>query len=675
MPDYDILSIVGKRCKQKQASATCRRRTGAKGIRDSMGLKIMMGPGGKPCRTWYGIICRNGGQRYINLGVPLVGEFPKNANGRPTLSAQGDEAFERSRRAAQRAFDRLLRTNRKKTDADLAAEVLEARTGQKAEGVALDDMGETWISAQPKKSNATWRNAERKWFADFAKCARREAKRLGRPCDGVKDITPEIVAAWIARIKSVYSFETVKRQVQLMGAAFDLCVGNRRGRGKNCGDAFEVVENPFIVKGRQALDVPDEGRGVSRVPLTEGQLVRLFDLTRREAPAVYPLVVCAACTGLRIGDVCALKWEDVDLDDGLITLRTAKTKKRVTLPIFARLREVLDDARPVEADGSKPSPYVFPEARARYARNPDGVYRSAKPYFARAVFGDGAAEAAETVADGNAPGGADTAADGDSAAQLSAVRDIDEALAEARFTDEKKERVREVYRRFKSGIRSCDIASALDLKRSQVSMYLADAEALTGERLRPLANGGNRKPTKAELAQRTRRGRETGRHAASLYGWHSLRATFVVLAGEAGVPLSDVQMIVGHTTLNTTSRHYYNPTQRHTAERVKRQMQLRGTILDTRTDGNGGAANGAAVVGAEAPALPLPSPSSRSSRSSSPTSRADALAALVAGMTDAERRAFAARLLGADTADIADGAADGAGDRDAALAVAGGAGA
>ena len=642
-----------------------------------MGLKIMMGRGDKLCRTWYGIICRNGGQEYINLGVPLAGTVPKNANGRPTLSAKGDEAFERSRRAAQKAFDRLMRTNRNKTDADLAAEVLEARTGQKAEGVALDDMGKTWISAQPKKSNAAWRQTEQNWFDLFAKCARREARRLGRPCDGVKDITPDIVAAWIDRIKRTYSFETVKRQIQLMGSAFDICVGNRRGRGKNCGDAIEVVENPFIIKGRQALDVPDEGRGVSRVPLTEGQLARLFDLTRREVPAIYPLVVCAACTGLRIGDVCALKWEDVDLDDGLITLRTSKTKKRVTLPIFARLREVLDDARPVEADGSKPSPYVFPSARAWYARARNGVYQSAKPYFARAVFGDGAAVAAETVADGNAKNG-NGAADGDGAdggaAQLTALRDIDEALAEARFTDEKKERVREVYRRFKSGIRSCDIAAALDLKRSQVSLYLADAEALTGERLRPLANGGNRKPTRLELAKLTRQGRTVGPRAASLYGWHSLRATFVVLAGEAGVPLSDVQMIVGHTTLNTTSRHYYNPTQRHTAERVKRQMQLRGTILDTRTDG----ANGAAVVGAEAPALPLPSPSSRSSRSSSPTSRADALAALVAGMTEAERRAFAARLLGAHTADIADGAADGAGDRGdrgAALTVAGGAGA
>lgn len=601
-----------------------------------------------------GIICRNGGHEYINLGVPLAGTIPTNEGGYPSLSAQGDEAFERSRRAAQRAFDKLMRTNRKRTDADLAAEVLEARTGQKAEGVALDDMGKTWISAQPKKSNAAWRQTELNWFDGFAKCARREARRLGRPCDGVKDITPEIVAAWIDRIKKAYSYETVKRQIQLMGSAFDLCVGNRRGRGKNCGDAFEVVENPFIVKGKQALDVPEEGRGISRVPLTEGQLARLFDLTRREAPAIYPLVVCAACTGLRIGDVCALKWEDVDLDDGLITLRTSKTKKRVTLPIFARLREVLDDARPIDADGAKPSPYVFPSAHARYLRARNGIYLSAKPYFARAVFGDECA-AAETVADGkagngNARSGMDGAADG--AAQLTAVRDFEEALAEARFTDEKKERVREVYRRFKAGTRSCDIAAALEMKRSQVSMYLADAEALTGERLRPLANDWG-KPTRLELAQRTRQDRNVGKRAASLYGWHSLRATFVVLAGEAGVPLSDVQMIVGHTTLNTTSRHYYNPTQRHTAERVKRQMQMRGTILDTRTDGGRGGI-GADVCGglvcAEAPALPPPAPPA--------SSRADALAALVAGMTDAERKAFAARLLGMDGADGAD--ADGA---------------
>ena len=580
-----------------------------------MGLKIIIGRDGKPCSMWYGVFQKDGRRNRINLGVPLVGKIPTNTAGYPILTAEGDEAFERSRRAAEKAFARVMRENRKSRE-DLAEQVLEKRTGQKAEGVALDDMGETWIKAQPKRSNDKWRNAERKWFDTFARCARREAKRLGKPCDGVKDITPEIVEAWIEHIKGAYSYETLKRQILLMGSAFDLCVGNRRGKGKNAADVFEVVENPFIIKGKQALDVPEDGKGVSRVPLTEAQLARLFDLTQND-PKIYPLVVCAACTGLRIGDVCALTWDSIDLDAGLITLTTAKTRKRVTLPMFARLREVIEDLKPIEAAGNvTPSPYVFPTAHTWYERNPDGLYRYAKPYFARAVFGDNPAEVVE-VTDERTDGEAD------GAAKLSAVRDIEEALAEATFTDEKKNKILEIYRRFKSGVRSADIATALGLKRSQVSMYLADAERLTGERLRPVASG---KPTKLDLARKTRQGRDIGKHAASLYGWHSLRATFVVLAGEAGVPLADVQIIVGHTTMKTTSKHYYNPTERHTAERVKRQLQSVGTILDTRLDGH-----------TDAQALPLPPPSA---------SNTDALEALIANMSEAEREAFARRLLG-----------------------------
>ena len=596
-----------------------------------MGLKIIIGRDGTPSKTWWGRICSKGKQKDINLGVPLVGKFPTNADGKPILTAEGDEAFERSRRAAEKAFARAMRENRKSRE-DLAEQVLEARTGQKAEGVALDDMGETWIKAQPKRSNDKWRNAERKWFDTFARCARREAKRLGKPCDGVKDITPEIVEAWIGQIKKTYSYETLKRQILLMGAAFDICVGNRRGKGKNAANTFEVVENPFTIKGKQALDVEEDEKSVHRVPLTEAQLARLFELTS-EDPKIYPLVVCTACTGLRIGDVCNLKWDNVDWEKNLISVVMSKTRKPVTVSIFARLREVLEAAKTVEAtDGATPSPYVFPFAQAWYKRNPDGLYRYAKPYFARAVFGDDPAEVVEVTDDGETP---------DGAAKLSAVRDIEEALAEARFTDEKKGKILEVYRKFKSGVRSADIATALGLKRSQVSMYLADAERLTGERLRPVASG---KPTKLDLAQKTRQGREVGKHAASLYGWHSLRATYVVLAGEAGVPLSDVQIVVGHTSEKTTSKHYYNPTELHAAERVAKQMRKVGTILDTRLDGKAAQAlplrDGA---DGEAPAA-LPLPTAQTAQTAE--ARAEQIKALVANMSEADR-ALTRTLLGA----------------------------
>ena len=38
-----------------------------------------------------------------------------------------------------------------------------------------------------------------------------------------------------------------------------------------------------------------------------------------------PLVVTAACTGLRRGDVCRLPWKAVDLRAGTVNVRTAKT--------------------------------------------------------------------------------------------------------------------------------------------------------------------------------------------------------------------------------------------------------------------------------------------------------------------------------------------------------------
>lgn len=588
-----------------------------------MGLKIIIGRDGTPSKTWWGRICLKGKQADINLGVPLVGKFPTNADGKPILTAEGDAPFERSRRAAQKAFDRAMRAKRKER-ADLEVQVHEKRSGQKVEGVALDEMGETWIKAQWKTKNEGWRNAERKWFKDFAKFARREAKRLGKPCDGVLDITEDIIEAWIKSLEGKYSRATLRRQVQLMGAAFDACVGNRRGKGKNRENSIEVVANPFISVSKRTLGKAkdDADKMIHRVPLTEDQLARLFELTS-EDPKIYPLVVCAACTGFRIGDICNLKWGNVDLKGGIegrgcITLTMAKTGGEVTVMILPRLREVLENAKTIKADGATPSPYVFPAAHTWYERNPDGLYRYAKPYFARAVFGDDPAEVVE-VTDERTDGEAD------GAARLSAVRDIEEALAEATFTDEKKNKILEVYRKFKSGVRSADIATALGLKRSQVSMYLADAERLTGERLRPVASG---KPTKLDLARKTRQGRDIGKHAASLYGWHSLRATFVVLAAKSGVPLADVQKLVGHTTIRTTLLHYYNPTKLHAAQDAERALNASGSILTTRLDGR-----------TDNRALPT------AATTATPTNAKD-LKALVERMTEDERSALFNTLLG-----------------------------
>jgi integrase len=77
------------------------------------------------------------------------------------------------------------------------------------------------------------------------------------------------------------------------------------------------------------------------------------------------VVVALATTGLRIGELAGLRWGDVDLDRGLLTLtdttrrgrksrrheaRTTKSHRDRTLPVHPSLREVLDRL-PQRADG------------------------------------------------------------------------------------------------------------------------------------------------------------------------------------------------------------------------------------------------------------------------------------------------------------------------------------
>ena len=204
-----------------------------------------------------------------------------------------------------------------------------------------------------------------------------------------------------------------------------------------------------------------------------------------------------------------------------------------------------------------------------------------------------------------------------------------DAIEGARFTDEKRKRELDVYARFKAGARCIDIAAALGVARSQVSMDLRDAERLTGENLRPRSIAKANRATRLDLIGRTRAARGVGKRAASLYGWHSLRATFVVLAVEAGVPLPDIQKVVGHSA-SATTLEYFNPTAKHTAERVREQM--RGGVLDGRRN------RGKAIDIQETAALPDVS-------AVAPVAKLP-VDALIAGLTDDQRKELARKLLG-----------------------------
>jgi integrase len=68
------------------------------------------------------------------------------------------------------------------------------------------------------------------------------------------------------------------------------------------------------------------------------------------------IVTVALHTGMRRGEIFGLKWFDVDFERGILQVRKTKTKLNRTVPMNARVREVLSQQ-------TKSSEYVFTSPR------------------------------------------------------------------------------------------------------------------------------------------------------------------------------------------------------------------------------------------------------------------------------------------------------------------------
>lgn len=551
-----------------------------------MSLKIQKNADGTFRRTWWGRISVKGKKRETNLGIPIEGTIPVDSSGNVRLSAQGDEAFERSRKAALRAFE-AWRKESQKDPAELQRKAHKARTGEDLEGLPLSKLYDYWRNnvIRAKCPSETWCGVIKNWLARFAAFCQAEARGHGKLCETANDITLEIASAWFESVKAAYAWETVSKMKHLVSGTFASLHANGLAQ-----------KNPFAniqLRGGGT----GENKKISRKALDVDELEKVIACAKNDA--LYPLVVAAACTGMRLGDVCNLKWADIDLRQGLITCVTAKAGVRVTIPILGRLGEVLEQLSPIAADGKPPSPYVFPFAQATYQNNPDSIIRGVKPIFARAVFGD-----KEPVAEVTENG--------------ETQHELAEVIDGAGFTETKKSRLLDVYNRFKAGERPIDIASSLNVARSQVSMDLRDIEKLTGQQLRPMASKSAARKTRLDLIEKTRQERGIGKRAASVYGWHSFRHTFVILALQAGVPVEDVRRIVGHGEAETTLNSYYNPEAKHAAENLRKRMQ--GSVLD-------GKGKGQKRLTGNVPAKPT-------------------VEELIAGLSEEQRKELARKLLG-----------------------------
>jgi len=130
-------------------------------------------------------------------------------------------------------------------------------------------------------------------------------------------------------------------------------------------------------------------------PADERKVLSFEELERLVAalPAFYrPLVVCAAYTGMRLGELRALTWQDVNFDRGLIYVRRAmdldvvrlytktKSSRTVGLPdhLAVLLRQWATECPPSELG------LVFPRPSGRVLEPSDFRKRVFKPALVRA---------------------------------------------------------------------------------------------------------------------------------------------------------------------------------------------------------------------------------------------------------------------------------------------------
>ena len=75
-------------------------------------------------------------------------------------------------------------------------------------------------------------------------------------------------------------------------------------------------------------------------PLTREEVAVLLDTAKRKMPRYYPLFLCAARTGLRMGELLALQWHDVDWQGRFIEVRRNFTHWQLTTPKSGESRRV-----------------------------------------------------------------------------------------------------------------------------------------------------------------------------------------------------------------------------------------------------------------------------------------------------------------------------------------------
>lgn len=284
-------------------------------------------------RGIYFVARPNGSQRYLATGER--GEY---------AACWFDANRKRHREIAGRKSDAIALYQKRKT---------EVREGRKfperlrRREVLFDEVGADFLAyARANKRSASH---------DAQRMRRLVARWAGRPADAVTSADVDVLKTDLA---ATLAPATANRHLALGKAAYNLAL--RSGK---------VRSNPF--------------RAVRLLAETNERVRYLTDDEEARLLAALPefirrLVIVAHETGLRKGALLELRWEDVDLGVGSVTVRRDKGGRILRLPLNSRALEALREVRRWQVQrarehfrGSREilSPFVFCTPSGGYLHN------------------------------------------------------------------------------------------------------------------------------------------------------------------------------------------------------------------------------------------------------------------------------------------------------------------
>ena len=158
--------------------------------------------------------------------------------------------------------------------------------------------------------------------------------------------------------------------------------GSSKGTIKNCLVPLKAAYNVAIEDGLvtfnpasrlgRLLKAPGDKRQHIQ-PLTSEEVTLLLKHAKGKYPALYPMLLCAVRTGLRLGELIGLQWGDIDFHGEFMEVRRAVVMGKETTTKSHKIRRVdmsrqlqdelkrLKEVRQLEAmnEGREPAPWVF----------------------------------------------------------------------------------------------------------------------------------------------------------------------------------------------------------------------------------------------------------------------------------------------------------------------------